>query len=346
VFRHENHCIKQSPGRHSDVTGGDEKDTDGTFKFTSQNQDNTTQVLGGVNEEDAPQLDQEEEKAEEAQDDIDMDMSNEKEKDEDEPQQPPPLSTCDNKKKLQKEFNSEEDKTAPSAMDNQNNKEGAETEDINMDDDVNSDNDSNGHDESRKKWSKLNAETNNLSCRLFEKLCLVLEPLVASKLRGDYRTGKRINMKRVIGYIASGYRKDKIWLCRTKPGKRDYRVLLAVYNSESMKSNGGGKVALMTLAMLATGMSQLEIGQLGVASFGEKMKLLHPFHAPLTSSSAADLVSNFTFDDKRTRTALCVESVIAALESQSENSSSSSSMQLVFMISDGRIEKDSRDDLR
>jgi midasin len=153
-------------------------------------------------------------------------------------------------------------------------------------------------------------------------------------------------MKRVIGYIASGYRKDKIWLRRTKPGKRDYRVLLAVDNSESMKSNGGGEVALMALATLATGMSQLEIGQLGVASFGEEMKLLHPFHAPFTSSSGADLVSNFTFDDKRTRTALCVESAIAALESQSENSSSSSSMQLVFMISDGRIERDSRDDLR
>jgi hypothetical protein len=27
-------------------------------------------------------------------------------------------------------------------------------------------------------------------------------------IRGDYRTGKRINMKRVIGYIASGYTKD------------------------------------------------------------------------------------------------------------------------------------------
>jgi midasin (ATPase involved in ribosome maturation) len=47
------------------------------------------------------------------------------------------------------------------------------------------------------------------------------------------------------------------------------------------------------------------------SSFGEEMKLLHPFHAPFTSSSGADLVSNFMFDDKRTRTALCVESAIA-----------------------------------
>jgi hypothetical protein len=50
------------------------------------------------------------------------------------------------RKKLQKQSNSEEDKTVPSAMDNQNNNEGTETEDINTDDDVDSDNDSNGHD--------------------------------------------------------------------------------------------------------------------------------------------------------------------------------------------------------
>lgn len=150
-------------------------------------------------------------------------------------------------------------------------------------------------------------------------------------------------MKRVIGYIASGYRKDKIWLRRTKPGKRDYRVLLAVDNSESMKSSGAGNVALLALSTLATGMSQLEIGQLGIASFGEEMRLVHPFNTPFTASSGADVVSNFRFEDKRTRTALCVESAMAALESEGDGSCS---MQLVFMISDGRIERDSRDKLR
>merc|ERR1712232_633445 len=132
--------------------------------------------------------------------------------------------------------------------------------------------------EARHKWSCIQAETNSLALRLCEKLRLVLEPLVASKLRGDYRTGKRINMKRVIGYVASGYRKDKIWLRRTKPAKRNYRVLLAVDDSESMQKCGTGEMALEAMATLAVGMSQLEIGELGVASFGEEMRLLHPFH--------------------------------------------------------------------
>ena len=192
-------------------------------------------------------------------------------------------------------------------------------------------------------WQLIQSDTNNLSRRLCEKLRLVMEPLVATKLRGDYRTGKRVNMKRIIGYIASGYRKDKIWLRRTKPAKRDYRVLIAVDDSESMQKSHAGDMALRALATLANGMSQLEIGQLGIASFGEDMKLLHPFNIPFTSESGVNVVSNFKFDAKRTRTALCVESSIAALEGAN---SISSSMQLVFMISDGRIERDSRSKLR
>jgi midasin len=192
--------------------------------------------------------------------------------------------------------------------------------------------------EARARWLQIQGETHNLSRRLCEKLRLVMEPLVASKLRGDYRTGKRINMKRVIGYIASGYRKDKIWLRRTKPAKRDYRVLLAVDDSESMRKSGAGEMALRAMATLAVGMNQLEIGELGIASFGEDMKLLHPYHLPFTSESGADMAMNFQFDQPRTRTALCVESAIASLDAFGGNSS----MQLVFMISDGRIERDSR----
>lgn len=192
--------------------------------------------------------------------------------------------------------------------------------------------------EARSRWLKIQGETHNLSRRLCEKLRLVMEPLVASKLRGDYRSGKRINMKRVIGYIASGYRKDKIWLRRTKPAKRDYRVLLAVDDSESMKKSGAGEMALRAMATLAIGMNQLEIGELGVASFGDDMKLLHPFHLPFTSETGADMVMSFGFNQPRTRTALCVESAIASLESFGGHSS----MQLVFLISDGRIERDSR----
>ena len=63
-----------------------------------------------------------------------------------------------------------------------------------------------------------------LAGELTEQLRLLLEPTKASKLAGDYRTGKRISMRKVIAYIASHFRKDKIWLRRTRPDKRTYQV--------------------------------------------------------------------------------------------------------------------------
>jgi len=200
------------------------------------------------------------------------------------------------------------------------------------------------HQEARQRWGAIHSETYSLARRLCEKLRLVMEPLVASKLRGDYRTGKRINMKRVIGYIASSYRKDKIWLRRTKPAKRDYRVLVAVDDSESMKKSGMGEMALRAMATLATGMTQLEVGEIGVASFGDEMRLLHPFHLPFTYESGVSVTSSFQFAQQRTRTALCVESAMMALDESSGGDISS--MQIVFLISDGRIERDSRASLR
>ena len=75
----------------------------------------------------------------------------------------------------------------------------------------------------------------NESNRLCEELKTILEQKKLTDLRGDYRTGKRLNIKRIISYIASNYRKDKIWLRRTEPNERDYRILLAVDDSSSMK---------------------------------------------------------------------------------------------------------------
>lgn len=370
----------------------DNTNPDGDFEFTSKEQDNSTQVLGGVaDDEDTTKLNQEDEKQSNS-----VEENKEDKKPEQEDKSAEPLTKRPTSSK-QETKSSHEGEDVPSDDENVDPGKDAdvEMEDISGDEDEASKNDNEDAeleetedpenkivtdieqlhvredaeehdyqtsmlveeedanpegtthediDEARQKWSSLQAETNALSRRLCEKLRLVMEPLVASKLRGDYRTGKRINMKRVIGYIASGYRKDKIWLRRTKPGKRDYRVLLAVDNSESMK-NGAGDMAMLALSTLANGMSQLEIGELGIASFGEEMKLLHPFHAPFTSVSGVDLMSQFKFNDQRTRTALCVESALAALESQSNNGSCAS-MQLVFIISDGRIERDSREKLR
>ena len=82
--------------------------------------------------------------------------------------------------------------------------------------------------------SRFKAETGAASASLCEQLRIVLEPQLSQQLQGDYRTGKRLNMKKVISFIASHYRNDKIWLRRTLPSKRDYKILIAIDDSLSM----------------------------------------------------------------------------------------------------------------
>lgn len=136
-------------------------------------------------------------------------------------------------------------------------------------------------------WRRCELLTAKPSQELAEQLRLILEPTLASKLSGDYRTGKRINMKKVIPYIASHYRKDKIWLRRTKPNKRDYQVLIAVDDSRSMSEGGCGDFAIRALATVCRAMSQLEMGSLAVASFGKKgsINMLHDFGQSFTTES-------------------------------------------------------------
>ena len=49
-------------------------------------------------------------------------------------------------------------------------------------------------------------------------------------------------MRKVIPYIVSQFRKDKIWLRRTKPSKRQYQIMLAVDDSSSMNDNRSKQV--------------------------------------------------------------------------------------------------------
>ncbi len=67
------------------------------------------------------------------------------------------------------------------------------------------------------------------------RCCLVVS-------RGDYRTGKRLNMRRIIPYIASNFQNDRIWLRRAKPSKREYQILIAVDDSSSMAENDCNQV--------------------------------------------------------------------------------------------------------
>ncbi|XP_070191391.1 midasin-like isoform X1 [Littorina saxatilis] len=189
-------------------------------------------------------------------------------------------------------------------------------------------------------WQKYEALTSSLSQELCEQLRLVLEPSQATKLRGDYRTGKRLNMRKVIPYIASQFRKDKIWLRRTKPSKRQYQIMLAIDDSSSMADNHSKQLAFESLALTANALTLLETGDLAVCSFGETVKLLHPFTETFSNQAGARILQQFTFEQKQTRVALMLQQATAVmLEARSRQQGwlgRPETAQLLLMVSDGR----------
>ncbi|CAM8892451.1 unnamed protein product [Rhodiola kirilowii] len=202
-------------------------------------------------------------------------------------------------------------------------------------------------DDASKKWRSYELRTTRLSQELAEQLRLVMEPTLASKLQGDYKTGKRINMKKVIPYIASQYRKDKIWLRRTRPNKRDYQVVIAVDDSRSMSESSCGDAAIEALVTVCRAMSQLEVGSLAVTSFGKKgnVKLLHDFDQPFSGEAGVKMVSSFTFKQENTIADEPVVDLLRYMNNMLDNAVSNARLpngqnplqQLVLIIADGRF---------
>ena len=196
---------------------------------------------------------------------------------------------------------------------------------------------------SRAVWAKYKANTELFSTRLCEQLRLILEPTLATRLQGDYRTGKRINMRKIIGYVASGFRKDKIWLRRTKPAKRNYQIMIMIDDSSSMGQ--AGPLALSALALISSAMTRLEIGDIGVASFAEHVNVLHSLGQPFTDDSGSHLVSQFNFQAQQTNLACSLRAILPEFENSATGSSNIAQMRLCFVISDARIDSDNRESL-
>ena len=197
-------------------------------------------------------------------------------------------------------------------------------------------------------WRLYESLTHDLAYALCEQLRLILEPTLATRLRGDYRTGKRLNMKKIISYIASDYTKDKIWLRRTKPSQREYQVLIAIDDSRSMAESHSIHLAYETLALVSKALGRLESGEIAVAKFGESIDILHGLDdGPFTDQSGAKVISSFRFNQKATNVLSLVDTSLKVLENARERRSMSSASaadlwQLEIIISDGMCQDHDR----
>lgn len=183
-----------------------------------------------------------------------------------------------------------------------------------------------------KGWGEICAQTSDLTRHLTEQLRLILEPTKATRLKGDYKTGKRINMRKIIPYIASHFRKDRIWLRRTKPHKRDCEIVLAMDDSSSMADNSVKELSFASVATLAQALTVLEVGKLGIVRFGEEAKVVHPLKKSFGLMDGANLLSAFSFEQKVTKVVDLLSLTSKMFSSQSDLPLS----KLLIVLSDGK----------
>ena len=198
--------------------------------------------------------------------------------------------------------------------------------------------------EASRSWSRYSNLTHPLALILTEQLRLILAPTQATKLRGDFRSGKRLNLKRIIPYVASDYRRDKIWMRRSVPSKRNYKIMIAVDDSKSMTESGAHLLAFETLALLCKSLSMLDVGEFCVVSFGheENIRVAHRFDMPFINHNGPMLYQNFTFQQRGTNVKRLIQQSIdmfrEAKAKSSRSSSSGDTWQLELIISDGICE--------
>ena len=194
----------------------------------------------------------------------------------------------------------------------------------------------------RRLWSHYETLVHPLSLALTEQLRLILTPTQATKMRGDFRTGKRLNIKRIIPYIASNYKRDKIWMRRSVPQKRNYQIMLAVDDSKSMGESGSGQLAFEALVLVSKSLSMLEVGEICIVGFGEEVKVAHHFDKPFTPEAGINVLQQLGFKQTKTNVRKLVsESITLFREAKAKAPSSSSSTelwQLLLIMSDGLCE--------
>jgi midasin len=190
-------------------------------------------------------------------------------------------------------------------------------------------------------WTEYQTRTTAQTMSLTSQLRLILAPSQSTKLSGSFRTGKRLNIKKIIPYIASSYKRDKIWMRRAIPTKRAYQILLCVDDSRSMGESASGSLALESLVMVSRSLSMLEAGQIGVLGFGKDVFVAHDLTAPEpfgTSTSGASALQKFSFNQEGTDIVNLLRETIARFRTarlQSSSSGSEDLWQLALIMSDG-----------
>ena len=80
-----------------------------------------------------------------------------------------------------------------------------------------------------------------------------------------------------------------------------------------VRENSSGRLALESLCILSRALNKLEVGSMGVLSFGHAINLLHSLQQPFNDQNGSFVCSQFTFNQKETKYQDLIATVINVL---------------------------------
>ncbi|KAL8453352.1 hypothetical protein Emag_001907 [Eimeria magna] len=193
-------------------------------------------------------------------------------------------------------------------------------------------------------WHLLENRTAASAAALSESLRLVLQPTAIRGWEGGYRSGKKLSLRRVLAFVASSQRDDRLWLRRRRPQGLQYRVLVGIDCSRSMQQLNAAASALEAVVLLAQTFNHLQIGTVSVCTFGgpKPEVCVHPT-PQLSAADGQLLVQRCSFREeshKSHEVAISDLLQLAIHELEKDSSSSSNSNSMILILSDGRFNKE------
>ena len=93
-------------------------------------------------------------------------------------------------------------------------------------------------------------------------------------MTGDFKSGKKLNLRKIVPFVASNYRRDKIWLRRQRPERRDYSIFVCIDNSRSVVCAEAAQDVVDSVLTLINAVRMAELGRVEVTTFGEDVRVL------------------------------------------------------------------------
>ena len=154
-------------------------------------------------------------------------------------------------------------------------------------------------------------------------------------------------MKKIISFIASNYRQDKIWLRRTLPYNRDYYITISIDNSLSMKQNNIGYYALQSMLILVKSLQKVGIDNLSLFGITDDCVELYDYNTEksmINNDKIKKIINYFKFNfESKNSFDFSMKNFliknIQKIESNTLNDRNKLKYNINFIISDGRFNK-------